>query len=70
MSKEAARQIAKIEFSFEDVARMHELAERNRQGTLSDDEADELNHFSRVGTVLSVLKLRSQEVLKRPRRGA
>jgi hypothetical protein len=64
MTKSAARRIAKIEFGESDIARMRELAEKNRRGALSDEEADELDHFCRVGTVLSILKLRSVEVLK------
>jgi hypothetical protein len=64
MSKEAARRILDLAFTDEDRARMHDLAERNRRGELSDDEEAELDHFCRVGTLLSILKLRARRVLK------
>jgi hypothetical protein len=64
MSRETAGRILELEFTDEDRARMHTLAERNRRGELSDEEADELDHYCRVGTLLSVLKARARRVLK------
>jgi hypothetical protein len=70
MSKDAARRIQDLGFADEDRARMHELAERNRRGELSDDEEAELDHFSRVGTLLTILKLRARRVLNSRKRDA
>lgn len=70
MSKATARRIQALEFSEEDRARMHELAERNRRGQLSDDEEAELDHFLRVGTMLSILNLRARRVLAPRSKGA
>jgi len=64
MSKQAARRILELEFTEKDRAQMHNLSERNRGGHLSDDEEAELDHFCRVGTLLSILKLRARRVLK------
>jgi hypothetical protein len=64
MSKGAAHRILDLSFSDEDRARMRDLAERNRRGALSDDEEAELDHFCRVGTLLSILKVRARRVLK------
>jgi hypothetical protein len=40
---------------------MDDLAARNRRGELPDDEVD---HFCRVGTLLSILKIQARRVLK------
>ena len=64
ISKGAAHRILDLSFSDEDRARMRDLAERNRRGALSDDEEAELDHFCRVGTFLSILKVRARRVLK------
>jgi hypothetical protein len=63
VSKAAARRILELEFSDDDRDRMHELAERNRHGQLTDDEEAELDHFCRVGSLLSFLKLRARRVV-------
>lgn len=68
MSRDTARQILAFEFSDEERQRMHELAERNRSGTLEQGEEEELDHFCRVGTTLSLLKSRARQVLKSRRR--
>lgn len=64
MTKETARRILELAFSDEDRERMHELAAKNRRGELSDEEEAELDHFNRVGTLLSILKVRARRVLK------
>jgi len=64
MTKGAARRIQGLTFTEQEIARVRELAERNRQGRLSDDEDAELDHYLRVGTPLTVLKLRARRVLR------
>lgn len=69
ISKETARRILEMEFSSEDCDRMHELAARNRRGELNEEDGLLLDHFCRVGSLLSTLKSRARQVLKvRPRR--
>lgn len=48
MTVTAARQIVQLEFTDEERARMHELAEKNQSGTLSSEEASELDNYCRV----------------------
>ena len=64
LSKQAARRILDLEFTEEDLARMRDLAARNRRGELTEDEEADLDHFCRVGTLLSILKIRARGVLK------
>lgn len=64
MSKEAAQRILELAFTDEDRARMHSLAERNRRGEISDDDEAKLDHFWRVGTLLSILKVRARRILR------
>ena len=64
MSKSTARRILDLAFTDEDRERMHVLAQRNQRGELTDDEETELDHMCRVGTLLSILKLRARRVLK------
>ena len=70
MSRETARRILQLEFSEADRQRMHELAERNRAGTLAPGEDEELDHFCRVGTTLSIMKSRARQILKSRRRAS
>jgi tetratricopeptide (TPR) repeat protein len=63
MSRETARRILQLDFTAEDRQRMHELAEKNRSGQLTEDEEEMLDDYCRVGTLLSTLKLRSRRRL-------
>ncbi len=62
-SKEAARSILDLKFSEADQARMNELARRNREQGLSEEERKELEAFVKVGDVLSLLHLKAMRVL-------
>ena len=68
MARATAQRIVELEFTAEERQRMHELAERNRAGTLAPGEDEELDNFCRVGTTLSLLKSRARQVLKSRRR--
>jgi len=70
MSRETAKRILELEFSDAQRRRMHELAERNRRGTLQAGEEEELDNYCRVGTTLSLLKSRARQVLKSRRRAS
>lgn len=68
MSRAEAKRIVELEFSAEERQRMHELAERNRDGRLAAGEDEELDNFCRVGNTLSLLKSRARQILKSRRR--
>lgn len=67
LSPEAARYILDLHFPEADVARMHSLAEKAREGTLTLDEHIELDNYERVGHVLSLMKSRARKALKKTR---
>jgi hypothetical protein len=68
LTADAARYILDLHFPAEDVARMHQLAERAREGTLSSDEHADLNMYEQVGHVLSLMKSKARRVVERPAR--
>jgi|GEM_PF-2163959 len=55
----AAKAILDFCFSQADQDRMRELSAKAREGTLSTDEQVEINHYERVGHVLSLMKLKA-----------
>ena len=63
-SADAARSIIGLEFRQPDVQRMHDLAEKNRQGQLSEVEQDEMQVYMRVGNLLSILKSKARKSLQ------
>lgn len=62
---DVARSLLEFEFPQVDVARMHELAEKNRSGELTDQEWEDMQAYMRVGTFLSLLKSKARNSLKR-----
>ena len=70
MSRETAREILDLKFAPDEIARMHELNERNREGKLQPGEEEELDSFCRIGTTLSLLKSRARQILKSGRRAS
>ena len=64
LSGEAARYILGMEFPKEDKDRMHELAVKAQQGRLTAYEEEEIETYSRVGSVLGALKSRARMTLK------
>jgi hypothetical protein len=59
-----ARYLLRRAFSDEDKARMHDLALRNQEDTLSSAEKEELLNYAKAGTVLSILKSRARRALR------
>jgi hypothetical protein len=59
-SAEAARALLSLRFSPEAVRRMNELAEKNRQGTLSEAERATLDTVLRVGQFLNVVQAKAR----------
>ncbi len=64
MTRPLARHILKLGFREEDVARMHHLAEQNREGRLSPGELQELDHFVTAADWLSLLQSMARKKLR------
>jgi len=56
LSVEAARVLTKLEFPQRDKERMHELAAKARNGTLTAGEHDEVRTHEQVGNLLAFMK--------------
>lgn len=65
MSPRVARAIVGLSFPKNDVRRMHQLSAKARAGTLTPDEDAEMDNFERAGSILSTLKSKARQVLKR-----
>jgi hypothetical protein len=63
MSPEAARAILDLRFGPFAVRRMNELAEMNRQGTLTDADQQELENYLRVGNFLNLMQAKARQSL-------
>lgn len=64
-SKEAAESILAFDFPPADVERMDALAAKAREGSLSADEAAELENYRRAGRSLELLQSKARLSLKR-----
>ncbi len=58
-----ARQLLKMGFDEDDQTRIHELAQKNRDGSIGKAELAELDDFIHVGGVLTILQSRARKVL-------
>jgi hypothetical protein len=65
LSLEAARSLLRLEFAKEDKDRMHDLAERARDGTLKPADQEEIRNYERVGNLLALLKSRARQRLRK-----
>jgi hypothetical protein len=63
-SPEAARGILAIRFGLADKHRMDTLAAKARGGTLTPEERAEAEAYSRVGSLLGILKSKARQALK------
>jgi hypothetical protein len=66
-SPEAARYILSLRFPQLDIKRMHDLAEKARQGTLTLEEHIEMDNYERVGHLLSLMKSKARKKLRSAR---
>jgi hypothetical protein len=64
-SAAAAKGILTLGFSPADKDRMHALAAKAREGTLTSDEQAEVEAYSRIGSLLGILKSKARRTLKR-----
>ena len=67
LSPEAAQYFLTLQFPQTDLERMNELAEKAREGALTLDEQLEAENYERVGQILSLIKSRARQVLKKAR---
>ncbi len=65
LSPEAARSILRLEFDEQDRARMHELAVRAQQGTLSAADEADLSSYRGVGRLLELMRSKARRSLRR-----
>ena len=72
LSLEAARSLLRLEFAPEDKTRMHELASKARDGSLTTAEQEAIRNYERVGNLLALLKSKARQRLKKaaPSNGA
>lgn len=64
LSPALAKHMLKLRFSERDTQRMHELAAKNREDRLSQDELDELDNFIKIGDLLAILHSKARKLLK------
>lgn len=65
LSAEAARSILQLEFSADDKERMHVLAAKAREGTLTPSEQEEIRSYERVGNLLGLMHSKARLCLKK-----
>jgi hypothetical protein len=70
LTPEVAHAVLKLAFPTDDVKRMRELSAKARAGTLAPDEESAMDEYERVGALLSILKSKARQVLKRAGRSA
>lgn len=66
LTRQLARHVLKLAFADEDLQRMHELAAKNREGTLSERERGILDNYVVVGDLIAILQSKARKVLKQP----
>lgn len=60
-----ARHVLQIGFSEADRLRMHQLAEKNREGKLSEAEESEFDSYVRVGDLVAILHSKARKALRK-----
>src|SRR5262249_26055141 len=65
LSTQTAKGILTLQFSQADKEIMHSLAAKARAGTLSDDEQAQIEAYSRISSLLGILKSKARRALKR-----
>jgi hypothetical protein len=66
ITPELARFFPGLRVSAEQIRRMHELADKNNLGTLTDVEDSQMESYARVGSFLSLLQSKSRLSLAGP----
>lgn len=56
----AAQFFLSLSFGQDDLARIHELAAKNQQGTLSAEEAEALRNYRQIGLQIDLLRSKAR----------
>ena len=70
LTPRVARALLSLSIPKNELDRMHELSKKAQAGTLTPEEDAEMDEFERVGSILSTLKSKARQVLKRSTRTA
>ncbi len=65
LSRGAAEYLLSLQFSDCDVARMNELSELARDGTLTSEEQAELDSYLHVGNLIAIMQSKGRRALQR-----
>ena len=66
VSPESAEAILSIRFTPDDEERMRELMDRNNKGSISEEEMEEMEAYSRIGSFLAILQAKARLYLGAP----
>ena len=69
LAPDTARFFLSLQFPDSDKQRMHELAAKAREGTLSSDERDEIASYERIGSFVSIMKSKARKALRKAKAG-
>jgi hypothetical protein len=64
---DVARAVLKWKFSAGAVRRINRLADRNRKGTISETEKEDLQSYLRVGSLVNLIQAKARLSLNRSR---
>lgn len=64
LAPESARAVLSIRFASDDEERMRELMDKNNRGTLSPEEAAEMEAFRRIGAFLAIAQAKARLALQ------
>jgi hypothetical protein len=64
MSPELARYVMDLDFKPQDHIRFEHLSEKAQLGTLTPEEADELDGFLQVDSILSIMRSKAAQFLR------
>jgi hypothetical protein len=60
LSPEVAKTVLKWKFRADTVRRINRLAERNRKGTISDTDREQLERYLRVGSLINLIQAKAR----------
>ena len=66
LAPEVARAILDLRFSAAATGRLKQLAEKNRQGTLTEAERNDLEKYLRVGNFINLIQAKARVSLASP----
>lgn len=64
LTRMLARHVLKMEFASQDSQLMHQLALKNREGVLPDEERRVLDNYVTVGDLIAILQSKARKLLK------